>query len=66
MISYKLSGQVADELGVTRQYLLRRANEARIETVMVGTIRLWTPDKIEAIKPLVTKSHDGEHFAEVI
>ena len=48
------SEQVASQLGCSRQYLLRRANEANLQN-WVGDVRIWQPFDVEAIRPLVMK-----------
>lgn len=49
------SASVASSLGCTLQYLLRRANEARIKN-WCGGVRVWFKSDVDAIRPLIRKA----------
>lgn len=46
--SWQTTGQVAEELGVTRQRVLRLAEEQRLRSVLVGGVtRIYDPKSVE-------------------
>ncbi len=44
------TGQVADKLGYSRQYIIKLAKERRIRAVKTGAGWLYDPDSVEAFR----------------
>jgi hypothetical protein len=48
--------EVAKELGLTRQYVLRRAQEANLDLAMVGPkTKAWTPENVRLVSEICRK-----------
>ena len=53
------TGQVADRLGYSRQYVINLAKEKKVRAVKTGAGWLYDPDSVEVFKARLTASKEG-------
>ena len=53
------TGQVADRLGYSRQYVIKLAKERRIRAVKTGAGWLYDPDSVEIFRARLKASKGG-------
>ena len=53
------TGQVADRLGYSRQYIIKLAKERKIRAVKTGAGWLYDPDSVEAFAAKIEASSAG-------
>jgi excisionase family DNA binding protein len=53
------TGQVADELGYSRQYIINLAKERRMRAVKTAAGWLYDPDSVETFKARLKASKGG-------
>jgi excisionase family DNA binding protein len=56
---WKSTGQVADKLGYSRQYIIRLAEERKIRAVKTAAGWLYDPDSVEALAAKIKASKAG-------
>ena len=53
------TGQVADRLGYSRQYVIKLAKERRIRAVKTGAGWLYDPDSVESFRARLKANKGG-------